>query len=92
MRLRNTNPLGDVDLPLLGRVVAAGEEFEVDDEQGKALLEQVGNYEPTDADDLNAMKVDDLKQYAAEHDIDVSGASKKDELIAAISAHVTTGK
>ena len=45
MRLRNTNPLGEVDLPLIGRSLAAGEEFDVDDETGTALLEQVGNYE-----------------------------------------------
>ena len=45
MRLRNTNPLGDVDLPLLGRVVKADEEFDVDDVDGEALLAQTGNYE-----------------------------------------------
>lgn len=45
MKLRNTNPLGDVDFPLLGRVLEAGEVFEVDDNTGKALLEQVGNYQ-----------------------------------------------
>jgi hypothetical protein len=45
MRLRNTNPLGEVDLPLVGKTLAAGEEFEVEDEAGEALLEQVGNYE-----------------------------------------------
>lgn len=31
-RLVNTNPLGDIDLPLIGRTLAAGEEFEVPDE------------------------------------------------------------
>jgi hypothetical protein len=31
MRLRNINPLGEVDLPLIGRSLAPGEEFEVDD-------------------------------------------------------------
>lgn len=45
MRLKNTNPLGAVELPLIGRVLELGEEFEVTDEQGKALLEQTGNYE-----------------------------------------------
>lgn len=43
--LRNTNPLGDVYFPLLGRDVAAGEEFEVDDDTAAALLEQTGNFE-----------------------------------------------
>jgi hypothetical protein len=45
MRLRNINPLGAVEVPLLGRVLEAGEEFDIDDEQGAALLDQVGNYE-----------------------------------------------
>ena len=45
MKLRNINPLGEVELPLIGRTLAAGEEFDVSDEDGKALLEQAGNYE-----------------------------------------------
>jgi len=45
MQLRNTNPLGAVDLPLIGRVLEPGETFEIDDERGNALLAQVGNYE-----------------------------------------------
>ena len=44
--LRNINPLGAVDLPLIGRTLAAGEEFEVPESQAEVLLEQVGNYEP----------------------------------------------
>lgn len=49
MKLRNINPLGEVDLPLIGRVLAPGEVFDVTDEQGAALLEQVGNYEKAPA-------------------------------------------
>lgn len=56
MRLRNINPVGQVDLPLIGRqgepfgeegkgCLEAGEVFEIDDERGTALLEQAGNYE-----------------------------------------------
>lgn len=44
VKLRNTSPLGAVDLPLIGRTLAAGEEFDVPDKQGAALLEQTGNY------------------------------------------------
>lgn len=43
--LRNVNPCGAVDLPLLGRVVEAGEEFDIADDLAAGLLEQVGNYE-----------------------------------------------
>lgn len=49
MYLKNTNPLGEIDLPLIGKTLAPGEVFVVSDELGAALLEQVGNYEITDA-------------------------------------------
>ena len=38
------------------------------------------------ADDPAEMTVDELKAYAAEHDIDLTGASKKDDILAAIQA------
>lgn len=49
MQLRNTNPLGAVDLPLIGRTLEPGEVFDVTDTQGAVLLEQVGNYEQVKA-------------------------------------------
>lgn len=47
--LRNTNPLGDVYFPLLGRDLTAGEEFEVDAQTAKELLKQDGNFEAVTA-------------------------------------------
>ncbi len=44
MKIQNTNPLGAVDLPAIGRTIEAGEVFEVPDKLGAALLEQTGNY------------------------------------------------
>jgi len=44
MHLKNVNPLGAVDLPLIGRTLEPGEVFEVTDAHGKHLLEQAGNY------------------------------------------------
>jgi len=55
-KLRNINPLGHVDVPLLRRqgepfdeagvgCLAPGEVFEVSDEIAERLLEQVDNYE-----------------------------------------------
>lgn len=55
-KLRNINPLGQVDLPLIGRsgepvgtpgvgCLEPGEEFDATDAQAAALLEQTGNYE-----------------------------------------------
>ena len=49
MKLRNSNPLGGVELPLSRRVLAPGEVFDVSDEDGAVLLEQVGNYERVSA-------------------------------------------
>lgn len=46
MRLRNISPLGQIDLPLIGRALEPGEVFEVDDAAGARLLEQPDNYEP----------------------------------------------
>lgn len=43
--LRNVNPLGAVEFPLIGRVLEAGETFEIDDTTAAALLEQEGNWE-----------------------------------------------
>ena len=81
--LRNTNPLGAVDLPLIGRSLAAGEEFEVTDEQATNLLAQVGNYEVVGAD-LDSLTVPELEKYAADRDIDLTGLTKKPDIIRAI--------
>jgi len=56
VQLRNVNPLGQVDLPLIRRegdpvgeagrgCLEPGEVFDVDDATAAHLLEQVGNYE-----------------------------------------------
>ena len=49
-RLVNINPIGAVELPLIGRVIEAGEEFEVPDDAAAVLLEQVDNYRAADGD------------------------------------------
>lgn len=43
---KNVSPYGDLDLPLIGRVVKAGETFEVTAEQAKALAGQDDNFQP----------------------------------------------
>jgi hypothetical protein len=40
MKIKNVSPMGDLDVPLIGRVVAAGETFEVADEDGALLVDQ----------------------------------------------------
>lgn len=49
MKLRNVSPLGHLDFPLIGRVLEPGEEFDVDDKIGAALLDQPGNFEAVKA-------------------------------------------
>ena len=44
MLIRNVNPLGEVDVPLLGRIVAADEVVEVSDEDAAQLLPQASNW------------------------------------------------
>ena len=56
VQLRNTNPVGAVDLPLIGRTLEAGEVFDIADDLGAALLEQLGNYETVKAAPVAAEK------------------------------------
>lgn len=49
MRIRNTNPLGDVEVVALQRVVDRGEVIDVPDDVAALLLDQVGNWEPETA-------------------------------------------
>ena len=44
MLIQNVNPMGDVEVPALGKVVKAKEIVEVPDEIATGLLEQVGNW------------------------------------------------
>lgn len=46
--IKNVSPLGDLDVPLLGRFLDAGEEIEVSDDVAERLLPQAENYEPVD--------------------------------------------
>lgn len=48
-KIRNVSPFGDLDVPLLGRVVASGETVEVTEEQAELLLQQPDNYQPVGA-------------------------------------------
>lgn len=47
--LKNVSPYGDLDVALLGRVVAAGEEFEVTAAEAKQLGAPNENYEAVKA-------------------------------------------
>lgn len=48
MRLKNVSPHGDLDIPLVRRIVPAGEEFDATADQAAVLLDQPINFAPAD--------------------------------------------
>lgn len=50
MQIRNVSRFGDLDVPILGRVVAYGEVVEVTAEQAKLLLRQADNWQAVPAE------------------------------------------
>ncbi len=79
-RFKNTG-LVPVQTPH-GAPVAPGEFCTYDGEAVPGLVEVP---EPA-ANPLDAMSVEQLKDYATEHGIDLAGASRKAEIVAAITA------
>lgn len=88
VQLRNVNPLGHVDLPLIGReghpedapdegegCLKPGEVFDVTQAQAEHLLEQVGNYELADAAAEKARQAD-LAAAAAQAAADAEPAAE----------------
>lgn len=60
-----------------------GEVVEVDEDTAKHLLTQPDNFAPV-ADALDVMTVDELKGLAEERDVDLTGLTKKADIVAAI--------
>jgi hypothetical protein len=82
---KNVSRFGDLDLPLLGRVVEHGEEFELPLEQALLLRDQPDLWEHVAGDfpedtSYDALKVDELRALLADRSLDTSG--KKSDLIA----------
>ena len=48
-KFKNVSPLGDLEVPVLGRVVKAGEVFEVPADLGGSFAEQSDVWEPVTA-------------------------------------------
>lgn len=55
MEIRNTSPLGDLDVTLLGRVVMAGEVIDVTEEQAVELCSALASFAPVTGEDLAAV-------------------------------------
>ena len=83
MKLRNISPLGELDLPLVGRILTAGEIFDVDDElAGRApsivVDEDTGEQRLDPGEGLLAQ----VGNYEAVSAGPPSNAWKRDELLA----------
>ena len=80
MLLQHINPYGACDVPLLRRVLGAGEQFECTEEQARVLLAQVGNYEPAD-DEAKAIRaeLDAEAEAVADGEDEVAGATEPAE-------------
>lgn len=55
-RFKNVSPLGALDVPALGRVIAEGEEFEVREDLVPLFAAQVGNFKPVNPAAQNAQQ------------------------------------
>lgn len=75
MKIRNICPIGDLDIPLLRRVVAAGEVVEVQADHAAKLLPQRSNYEPADDEAIAVLaEIDRAEQEATDAAALTSGA------------------
>lgn len=57
VKIKNVSPFGDLEVPLLGQVVAHGAIIEVSEEQAKVLLTQEDNFKPWGPDARHELEV-----------------------------------
>ncbi|KQR91289.1 MAG: hypothetical protein J0I33_00115 [Microbacterium ginsengisoli] len=72
-KFKNISPLGALDVPALGKVVAAGEEFEVTEDVAAVLAGQRDNFEPIDVAAESAASAVEVA-LAAAYEPDLIGA------------------
>lgn len=83
MRLTYPGPHAAVDVPTLGLRVERGAQVEVPDDVGASLVEQGWHAE---ASALASMTVAELREVAAERDVELDSKATKSEIIAALAA------
>jgi hypothetical protein len=91
MQFKNISRFGDLDLPLIGRVIAAGEIFETTPEQAELLILQPDLWQPIQPDDLSKLGLADLKALAAQQGIDTTGLKTKADYQAVLQQPVKPG-
>lgn len=89
MKLIHHSPLGALEIPEVLGAVEPGEPFEIADDLGENLLLQSAIFSPAPdetADVYDGLKVPDLKTIAANRRVDITGLTKRADIIAALSA------
>lgn len=66
MLLRNVSPRGDLDVPLIRRIVLSGDTAEVSEDQARRLLDQPDNFQPADMDAENLLRAMQVELREAE--------------------------
>lgn len=84
MQFKNISKFGDIDLPLIGRIVEAGEIFEATPDQSELLILQPDLWQPIQPDDLTTLTLADLKAIAKQRDIDTTGLKTKADYLGAL--------
>lgn len=94
-KIRNVSPLGDLEVPLLGRMgdraLAAGEEVEVTDEHAKVLLLQPDNFAHVDGN-LDGFTAEWLHQLATNRHLALDPKASKADVIDALTPASKTQK
>lgn len=87
IKIKNTSPIGDLDVPLLGRVVAVGEVVEVTIDQAQRLMRQSDVWQLADVDTSQRPSESDSKAkwvaFAEHLGIEVVSGMTKSDLIEA---------
>ncbi|MEB0286161.1 hypothetical protein QN355_06310 [Cryobacterium sp. 10S3] len=74
-KLRNVSPIGALDIPALGRIIAGGETFDVPDELLASFTEQTANYALVPEDGTESEQAPDAEP-APEQETTPEGASE----------------
>lgn len=95
LKIKNMSPLGDLDVPLLGRVVKSGEVVEVSPEHAQQLLRQGDLWQATDSDPSQRPPESAKKpvwlEYAKHLEVEGADDMTKPELIEATAPAVVEG-
>lgn len=85
-RFKNISSQGHLELPLIGRVVEVGEEFDVTPDQAKLLAEQPDVWERVPSSAYTASSVTELKELAAARGIQTQSSWRKQDYVNALES------